>query len=115
MWGYKFAREIARRMPHFRGEPPVLHPAFAPGGPASVVARAEGPVPFDAPRLIYSEEDERALEAFARANGAWTLLFSVSLPLHYSLTRPLFIRSFFFWLEGSWHGLELGEPLSPLE
>ncbi|KAI9453452.1 alcohol oxidase-like protein [Lactarius psammicola] len=66
-WGYKFLREIARRMPHFRGEPPVLHPAFAPGGPASVVAHAEGPVPFDAPRIVYSEEDEGALEEFARA------------------------------------------------
>jgi alcohol oxidase len=31
IWGYKFTREIARRMPHFRGEPPVFHPAFAPG------------------------------------------------------------------------------------
>ncbi len=68
-WGYKFMREVARRMPHFRGEPPVLHPAFAPGGPASVVAHAEGPVPFDAPRIVYSEEDERALEEFARAQG----------------------------------------------
>ncbi|KAH9174550.1 alcohol oxidase-like protein [Lactarius sanguifluus] len=68
MWGYKFAREIARRMPHFRGEPPVLHPAFAPGGPASIVAHADGPVPFDTPHIEYLEEDERALEAFARAN-----------------------------------------------
>ena len=67
MWGYKSAREIARRMPHFRGEPPVLHPTFAPGGPASIVADAEGPVPLDAPRIVYSEEDERVLEAFARA------------------------------------------------
>ncbi|KAH9046735.1 alcohol oxidase-like protein [Lactarius hengduanensis] len=67
-WGYKFAREIARRMPHFRGEPPVLHPPFAPGGPASIIAHAEGPIPFDAPRIVYSEEDERVLEAFARAN-----------------------------------------------
>ncbi|KAI9447379.1 alcohol oxidase-like protein [Lactarius indigo] len=77
-WGYKFAREIARRMQHFRGEPPEMHPAFAPGGSASVVARTEGPVPFDAPRIVYSEEDERALEAFTRANGARTLLFSAS-------------------------------------
>jgi alcohol oxidase len=68
-WGYKFLREIARRMPHFRGEPPVVHPEFAPGGPASVVAHAEGPVPLDAPRIVYSEEDERALEEFARAQG----------------------------------------------
>ena len=75
MWGYKALREIARRMPHFRGEPPVLHPAFPPGGPASVVAHAEGPIAFDTPRIVYSEEDERALEEFARANGAWLLPF----------------------------------------
>ncbi|KAH9046726.1 alcohol oxidase-like protein [Lactarius hengduanensis] len=72
-WVYKFMREIARRMPHFRGEPPMLHPKFAPSGPASVIAHAEGPVPFDAPRIVYSEEDERALEEFARAEvtTAW--------------------------------------------
>jgi alcohol oxidase len=68
-WGYKFLREIARRMPHFRGEPPVLHPAFPLGGPASVIAHADGPIPFDTPRIVYSEEDERALEEFARAEG----------------------------------------------
>ncbi|KAH9013882.1 alcohol oxidase-like protein [Lactarius pseudohatsudake] len=72
MWGYKFMREIARRMPHFRGEPPVLHPNFALGGPAAVVAHAEGPVSFDAPRIVYSEEDDRALEAFVRAIVATT-------------------------------------------
>ncbi|KAI9447383.1 alcohol oxidase-like protein [Lactarius indigo] len=71
-WAYKFTREIARRMPHFRGEPPVLHPKFAPGGPASIVAHSEGPVPFDSPRIVYSEEDERALEDFARAQVATT-------------------------------------------
>ncbi|KAH9017282.1 alcohol oxidase-like protein [Lactarius hengduanensis] len=71
-WGYKFMREVARRMPHFRGEPPVLHPKFAPGRPASIVAHAEGPVPFDAPRIVYSEEDERVLEEFARAEVATT-------------------------------------------
>ncbi|KAI9453456.1 alcohol oxidase-like protein [Lactarius psammicola] len=72
MWGYKFTREIARRMPHFRGEPPVLHPEFAPGWPASVVAHAEGPVSFDTPRIVYSAEDDRVLEAFVRANVATT-------------------------------------------
>jgi hypothetical protein len=81
IWGYKFTREIARRMPHFRGEPPILHPAFAPGGSASVLALAEGPVPMDAPRIVYSEEDERALEEFARAQGMSLLAFSVSLPV----------------------------------
>ncbi|KAH9017281.1 alcohol oxidase-like protein [Lactarius hengduanensis] len=71
-WAYKFTREIARRMPHFRGEPPVLHPAFDTGRPASVVAHAEGPVPLDAPRIVYSEEDERAVEDFVRAQVATT-------------------------------------------
>ena len=85
IWGYKFTREIARRMPHFSGEPPTLHPAFAPGGPASIVPHAEGPIAFDTPRIVYSEEDEDALEAFIRANGV-LLLF----PLHYSLTSLRF-------------------------
>ena len=86
IWGYKFTREIARRMPHFRGEPPALHPAFMPGGPASVVAHAKGPIVFDTPRIVYSEEDERALEAFVRANGALLPLSS----LHYLLTSLRF-------------------------
>ena len=62
IWGFRFTREIARRMPHFRGEPPVFYPAFAPGGLASVLAHAYGPVPFDVPHIVYLEEDERALE-----------------------------------------------------
>ena len=69
-WGYKLTREIARRMPHFRGEPAALHPAFAPGSPAAIVPHAEGPVAFDTPRIKYSEEDEHALEEYARATGA---------------------------------------------
>ena len=105
-WGYKFLREIARRMPHFRGEPPGLHPAFAPSGPASIIAHAEGPVPLDAPRIVYSEEDERALEDFARAQGM-SLPFSISLKhLHYI---------FFPFVRGcSVHELALGE-LLPLQ
>ena len=69
-WSYKFSREIARRMSYFRGEPPVLHPAFAPGSPAAVVQHAEGPIAFDTPRIEYSEEDERTLEAYVRAKSA---------------------------------------------
>jgi alcohol oxidase len=73
MWAYKFTREIARRMPHFRGEPPAGHPAFAPGGAAAVITHAEGPVPFDAPRIAYSYEDERVLETYVRAMSTWTV------------------------------------------
>jgi len=70
VWSYKFSREIARRMPHFRGEPKALHPMFSPGGPASVAEHAEGPVALDVPRIVYSDEDERVLEAYVRAMGA---------------------------------------------
>jgi alcohol oxidase len=69
MWGYKFVREIARRMPHFRGEPAALHPAFAPDSAAAIVEHAEGPVALDSPRIEYDDEDERVLEAYTRATG----------------------------------------------
>jgi len=69
MWAYKFTREMARRMPHFRGEPPAVHPAFAPGSAAAIVTHAEGPVPFDTPRIEYSDEDERVLETYVRATS----------------------------------------------
>ena len=93
IWGYKSMREIARRMPQFRGEPPALHPAFAPGGPASTVAHAEGPVVFDAPRIVYSDDDERAIETFVRANGTLLLLSPPSRPpsYHDSFTSFLFL------------------------
>ncbi|KAI0245551.1 GMC oxidoreductase-domain-containing protein [Lactifluus subvellereus] len=71
-WGYKFTREIARRMPHFRGEPPAMHPAFNPGGTAAIVEHAEGPIAFDVTPIVYSEEDERALETYAGATTSTT-------------------------------------------
>lgn len=69
MWGYKFVREIGRRMPHFRGEPAALHPAFSPDGAAAIVEHADGPVSLNVPRIEYSDEDERALEAYTRATS----------------------------------------------
>jgi hypothetical protein len=81
IWGYKFLHEIARRMPHFASEPSDLHPAFAPGRPASIVAHADEPVEFDMPHIVYSEDDERALEEFSHAKGARQLPFSVSLAI----------------------------------
>ena len=83
-WGYKFVREIAQRMPHFRGEPPTMHPAFNPGGTAAIVEHADGPVAFDAAPIVYSEEDERVLETYARATSA-CLIFTphASSPSHH--------------------------------
>ena len=98
---YKFSREIARRMPHFRGEPPMQHPTFVPGSPASIIEHAKGPVSFDAPRIVYSEDDEHAIEAFARANGTWLLPLSVFLFL-YNTTRLLLRRGV---VATAWHSV----------
>ena len=90
-------------MPHFRGEPLAVHPAFPPGGRASVIEKAEGPVPFDAPRIVYSDQDEHALEEFARVKG--------------TLSCPPSISTFFvvyLVLGDSVLVLPLGEFLSPL-
>ena len=91
MQGYKISREIARRMPHFRGEYASLHPSFSPGGSASVIAHAEGPVALNAPRVMYSEEDERALEAYVRKGGVWNFPFFV-----FTLTDERCLPSFFY-------------------
>jgi hypothetical protein len=37
--------------------------------PAAIVEHMNGPVAFDAPRIEYSDEGERALEAYVRASG----------------------------------------------
>ena len=87
-------------MPHFRGEPPILHPAFPPGGPASVITHADGPVAFDSPRIVYSKEDERALEAFAYANGAYIMCSLLS-----TITHPSFIRLVPGTVATGWHSV----------
>jgi alcohol oxidase len=88
MWVYKFAREIARRMPHFRGEPPAFHPAFALGSAAAIVEHAEGAIPSDAPRIVYSEEDEAALETYVRATGTWLIPSFSFQKRHHSPSPP---------------------------
>ena len=131
VWGYKRSRELARRLPAYRGELASTHPVFSFGtkieeedGPtvgstgvplvklalegqnsaidsdtalASNLAAtpmvtsantkstdastmdtatrgpfagpASGPVPVDAPDIAYSEEDEKAIEEWARGFG----------------------------------------------
>ena len=50
---------------------------FAPGSAAAIVPHAEGPIAFDTSRIEISEEEvERALEAYARAQGVRVKHFS---------------------------------------
>ncbi|KAI0066445.1 alcohol oxidase-like protein [Artomyces pyxidatus] len=65
IWAYKYTREIARRMPLFRGEYAPMHPRFAPDSSAAI-HEVEGPVPIDAPRIVYSAEDDAEIERFTR-------------------------------------------------
>ncbi|EKM51208.1 uncharacterized protein PHACADRAFT_213078 [Phanerochaete carnosa HHB-10118-sp] len=64
-YGYKLTREYARRMPCYEGEYTPHHPLF-PSGSATLCAQNVAPVSVDAPRLVYTKEDDKALEAHLR-------------------------------------------------
>ncbi|KAF9489441.1 alcohol oxidase [Pleurotus eryngii] len=71
-WAYKRSREIARRMPLYRGEVQQGHPTFAPDSDAACIPR-DGPVPIDAPDIAYTAEDNEAIHDFLRntINTTW--------------------------------------------
>ncbi|KAJ4465375.1 GMC oxidoreductase-domain-containing protein [Lentinula edodes] len=88
-WCYKRGRELARRMRSFRGENPSAQPDFRPSPPisdasigtsktvldestASVNPTASGPVPIDAPKIVYSKEDDRAIDDYIKATVGTT-------------------------------------------
>ncbi|EKM52684.1 uncharacterized protein PHACADRAFT_126707 [Phanerochaete carnosa HHB-10118-sp] len=71
-WGYKRSREYARRMPSYRGEYVPNHPQFAEGSAA--LCRGEiQPVDVGAPDIVYTEEDEKAIDEYTRkaVQTAW--------------------------------------------
>ena len=67
-WGYKRAREYARRMACYRGEYVPNHPQFAETSTALCKAEIT-PVASDAADIEYTEEDEKAIEAYTRKFG----------------------------------------------
>lgn len=77
---YKRSREFARRMPCYRGEFLPSHPEFSASSPA--LAKADNqPVPINAPDIKYSEEDEKAVDTFARkaVATAWHSVSALSM------------------------------------
>ncbi|KAJ7493832.1 GMC oxidoreductase-domain-containing protein [Mycena latifolia] len=66
-WAYKWSRELARRMDGYRGEFILDHPVF-PAGSQAACGEASGPVEIAAPDIVYSKEDDAAIDAFHRAN-----------------------------------------------
>ncbi|KAJ8701473.1 hypothetical protein PTI98_000245 [Pleurotus ostreatus] len=61
-WGYKKSREFVRRLPLFRGAFPPVAPAFAEDSSASL--KDTTTVDLDAPNLVYSAEDDKAIDEF---------------------------------------------------
>ncbi|KAF8343468.1 GMC oxidoreductase-domain-containing protein, partial [Amanita rubescens] len=68
-WGYKKCREILRRMKSYRGEYSPVHPKF-PAGSAAETKCSEGPVEIDSPDIIYSTEDDEAIDQFHRETAS---------------------------------------------
>ncbi|KAJ3915703.1 GMC oxidoreductase-domain-containing protein [Lentinula edodes] len=74
-WCYKHARELARRMKSFRGEIPARHPKFCSNSSVSGVNNvpsASGPFAIDSPKIVYSKEDDRAIDDYIRATVGTT-------------------------------------------
>lgn len=69
MWAYKHSRETARRMPCYRGEFKPNHPEFAQGSDAYIKDVEMGPVPIDAPPIVYTEEDNEAIRTAIKKFG----------------------------------------------
>ncbi|KAG2132294.1 GMC oxidoreductase-domain-containing protein [Suillus bovinus] len=64
-FAYKKTREIFRRMASYRGEVTAFHPDF-PEGSAAACKEASGPVDLNAPDIIYTAEDDEAIDQFHR-------------------------------------------------
>ncbi|CAE6483993.1 unnamed protein product [Rhizoctonia solani] len=65
VWMYKKSREILRRMPSYRGEYASLHPRFPTGSSAGCV-HLEKSHPPAIEDLVYTEEDNAAIEDWVR-------------------------------------------------
>ena len=69
-WAYKKEREIARRMASYRGEFEPGHPRFPEGSQAATGAKP-GPVDISSPDIVYSAEDNEAIDIHNRESGLY--------------------------------------------
>ncbi|KAG8691277.1 hypothetical protein FRC11_005358 [Ceratobasidium sp. 423] len=66
IWAYKHSREVARRLPQYRGEFAALHPKF-PEGSAAACVKLDGPPDVESVKdIVYSPEDNKAIETHVR-------------------------------------------------
>lgn len=69
-WAYKKGREISRRMASYRGEFEPGHPRYPEGSQAACKALT-GPVDVNSPEIIYSAEDNEAIDIYHRENSLY--------------------------------------------
>lgn len=68
-WGYKKARELARRLPVYRGEYLPGNPVFPAGSQALCRDEVKGPVDISAEDIRYTSADDEAIEQYNRSFG----------------------------------------------
>ncbi|KAK4699218.1 alcohol oxidase, partial [Phenoliferia sp. Uapishka_3] len=72
VWMYKVLREITRRMPTSRGEFAAIHPKFSETSPARCVSKSATDSVIGLEDLVYSTEDDKAIEQWLRENVGTT-------------------------------------------
>lgn len=65
LWAYKMSREIARRLPYYKGELELGHPKFPEGSKAALGVGLEDAIKTD---IEYSAEDDAVIESWIRDN-----------------------------------------------
>ena len=71
-WAYKHAREIGRRIGFYRGDLEIGHPTFAKGSQA-VTQQSGTPTEISASKIVYSKEDDDAIDEFHRRTGSYSV------------------------------------------
>jgi len=72
-WGYKRSRELARRLGLYRGEFLPGNPKFPEGSEALCSASTTGPVDDSTPDIVYTSEDDKAIDDYHRNYGEFFL------------------------------------------
>ena len=79
-WAYKHVREISKRMEFYRGDLQVGHPTFAEGSQAATQPNS-APAEIFASKIVYTKEDDEAIDEFHRRQGLYNMNSQFELSL----------------------------------
>ena len=77
-YAWKICREHGRRMSSYRGEYAPDHPKYPAGSAAAASQNHTTPVPVNAPDVVYTEDDNKAIDDLLKASGEILLTFRLS-------------------------------------